>query len=797
MEESLLNSTAADRIGLIVMGDNFTFYTIRVNEVPRGFSVFVSLYVLFSFLLIVPVSKLLKQWEKRRRRKFGGDEGDDHPTSDTVAGRGSSTDGVEMVPLPPQSPGQHPSHDDPRHRSSRSDRTPCGDQSALSTPQQPSGENTVSTGATVDESTTAASHENIVDDDNNTNSNRATAELRQSQIATMLPSMADKASRNRSGETSNQSNVGGQSGPSSSSGRHSSGRTSSSRRTNPAANPRNGSRGAGASSSQDIPDFHPGGFRSTIPNSSNNNNGNAYRSSEQMSSTPSAATTTRLRSSEFDTGTPARRRPSNQYLNANFTPFRRVIAMGGGWAQSPNVGRTQAIRGYAQAERRSAVAASEDESTASGRGAGHQTQHQHQQAIDRRAWATQSARAGGGGVATSSSQRNTSNAAGLALQEETVDGEADFYRRRYVERSRRTRRRSASSSAASDLSLMPPLPPEALSPEDAADADDPGRNNPFNHYDIVPPSEGGFFDPSTGVFAKCGGLFNLVEFDYDVRRILWLTIPSKLGAVTDPFLKLVLIAIISHFIDTQSMVAFVLVVTFVELTNQEISGAIADTEMDMIQLALSEGGEATPYLVGQYMQLALLMQILIGLPILLAWVFLIDDFVRWLLSFTATRIADLASLYTQVIIVDYLLQSATRTFMFPFHMDGRKTFEPVIDLIAKGVTMIVVGVLAVTEENLDERPTIVAVGVVQVIASCAKAIVKVAYVVMRGWFAPYQRGFFGSLTIVVSNTEGGPLILSFSLHFNLLLTVPLLLFGCLCCRTAITWGLSSALRFLY
>jgi len=443
-------------------------------------------------------------------------------------------------------------------------------------------------------------------------------------------------------------------------------------------------------------------------------------------------------------------------------PFQRVlqasgVGTGGGWTLQNSFGRTQALRGYVHAEKRSAIAsgaggASEDGgSTASGREPTWTASRSH-----RRPSLTNR----GGGLGSGLLNWSTSDAASSALHGEIVEGEADFYRQRYVERASRRRDRQRSSSSAfsmtSDRSHMPPLPVDCLAPEDAADADDPGRPNPLMQQFYMPPPPpppGGILDPTTGLFAKCGGVFELVECDYDARRIIWLTIPSKLSAVTEPFLKLVLIAIISHFIDTQSMVAFVLVISFVELTNQEVSGAIVDTEFTMIQSALTEGREATPFMIGQYMQLALNMQILIAVPILIMWGFVIDPLVSWLLSYKDPKVASLAARYTQVIIFDYLLQAGPRTFMFPFHMDGRKTFETVIDVSAKVITMIVIGVLAVTEENYDEQPTIIAIGVVQVIASCAKTIVKVAYVVFRGWFAPYQRGFFERFTLLVRPTR--------------------------------------------
>src|SRR3569832_1004014 len=159
-----------------------------------------------------------------------------------------------------------------------------------------------------------------------------------------------------------------------------------------------------------------------------------------------------------------------------------------------------------------------------------------------------------------------SDAAGSILWDEVVDGESDFYRQRYVERSRRRRRSrmASSSSAASDFSIMPPLNPDALGPEDAADAGDPGRPNPISYYDLPPPPPASF--SNSGFLSRCGGFLDCVEPDGEMRRILRLAVPSVGGAIADRLLRLVLIAIISYFINTQSMVAFVLVTIFLRLT---------------------------------------------------------------------------------------------------------------------------------------------------------------------------------------------------------------------------------------
>ena len=455
---------------------------------------------------------------------------------------------------------------------------------------------------------------------------------------------------------------------------------------------------------------------------------------DRVSAVPSAATTSRLRHSDPGGMAMASARQSRNRAFGSRIRDKR-------WTQfTPSMGRKSAMQRFVQAERLSAAASEEGSNASRSRTGDHPSRSGRSGPNP-----TRDGRPGGGMV---------SDAASSILAEEVVEGEANFYRQRYVDRSRRNRWRSFSS--ASDRSLMPPLSPDALSPEDAADANDPGRSNQFTFNDMSaaqPPSPGRFLlgDPATGpVWSRCGKFLELVELDFDTRRVLRLAFPSVAVAIADPILRLVLIAIISHFIGTSSMVAFVLVIIFVRVTTEEISGAITDTETNMIQFAMANGGEAALFLAGQYIQLAMLMQIIIGIPVMVVWALVIGALVDWLLSFTDPRVANLASQYTAVIVIEYLLDAVSRTFMLPYNMNGRPTFEIITEVMTAVLTMVAIGIIASTEQDRDERPTLVSIGWVQVVAMVAKTAVKVFYVVTKGWFQPYKRGFFGRLSLIVS-----------------------------------------------
>lgn len=352
--------------------------------------------------------------------------------------------------------------------------------------------------------------------------------------------------------------------------------------------------------------------------------------------------------------------------------------------------------------------------------------------------------------------RTISGAAGNYLDDEAIDGEFEFYRKRYLDQHHQlqkarlhqkvARNPSISGNSLSDIgSVMPPLSPSVLAPHDAADANDPGRiPNPMKYRTTTISSTGEYMNIpgeslSSYLSTLLSHLLDLAEQNYESQRIASLAIVPTISAMAEPLFRMVLVAIISNFIDTDSMVAYVLVILFIRITTIEISGAIADAESNMLQDAFMMHGSSDVgfYHAGQTMQLAIFFQLLIGLPVLLMWYFIMDDVVQWLVD--DSRIAEIAATYAGVIIIDYLVRSASRSFMLPFHLLGRGQFEKYVDIIATILTVVAIAIVAASNDL-----SLTAIGWIQVIIGIAKFTTKVAYVVFRGWFTPYRDGLLKS-----------------------------------------------------
>lgn len=394
------------------------------------------------------------------------------------------------------------------------------------------------------------------------------------------------------------------------------------------------------------------------------------------------------------------------------------------WGHGRPIGRADLVRNSLEAERQSM--ASEEGSHASRRSG-------------RSNWVAP-------GMNPRARSFTVSDAASSILSSEMNENEADFYRQRYI---RRSRSRLRGPPSESDQSLMPPLSPDVLSPADAADAHDVGRvNRPEDYLEHERQHCcSGCIQVLWYFFDK---ILDLAEHDYEMQRLLSTAAPSSIGAVADPLFRLLLVAIISNLVDTDSMAAYLIVTLLLRLTSEEISGAVTDVETNLVKESLGQGGDFGFYEAGRAVQLALMIQCLVAVPLLLVWTFFTEEVTYWLMA--DRRIASIASSYAQVVVIEYILRGFSRVYLLPFHLGGQAaSFERNVDVISAVLAIVTIGVVTSAAENPDAlpKPMLYYIGWIQVILEFAKSVVKVAYVVLKGWLQPYQRGLFQSKSFVV------------------------------------------------
>eukprot|EP00536_Pseudo-nitzschia_multiseries_P001150 jgi/Psemu1/282821/fgenesh1_pg.14_\ len=309
-----------------------------------------------------------------------------------------------------------------------------------------------------------------------------------------------------------------------------------------------------------------------------------------------------------------------------------------------------------------------------------------------------------------------------------------------------------------------------ISPDDAPDANDPGRGNIFVEPDQKGEILNGYqespeFDLNRGgcCSSPLEGLLSLIAPDIDRLDVFKDSIPLTLGACSEALFRLITIAFISQILGTESTIAFLLVGLFVRLTSEELAGAIIDALSSFVQVSmdrLSVDTNKKNYEAGQYIQLGVILQILLNIPLLVLWATQIRQFVIWLLD--NKEIAGIAESYTKIVVCAFMIQALSRTFTVVFHVCGHEQFESVIDLVAAALQVIAIalGLILVDDADLDT-------------VAYLQTIVKMVYPAARGWIEPFNEGIFHSMPLW-NNSHGiwlllkavGPLLLGTVLEYG-------------------------------
>lgn len=351
---------------------------------------------------------------------------------------------------------------------------------------------------------------------------------------------------------------------------------------------------------------------------------------------------------------------------------------------------------------------------------------------------------------------------------------------RYFHGARRSSR--SGRSVASERSAMSSIVDDIL-PNDAADANDPGKGNVFIESDAKCTQKGKknvYNNSGFGVRAACctyplEGLLSLAVLNEDKRRVLLSSIPLTLGASSGALFRLATTAFISQYLGTESMVAFLLVGLFVRLTSEELADAIIDALSAFVQASIyapsppeeETGTNANSFLAGQYIQLALLLQVLLNVPLLLVWVIYMEPVVLWFVGIPT--IAAVARDYAGVVVIAYIVQSLTRTLTVAFHICGHDHFESIIDFVSSTLQLISIACVVVLVDNAS----LVTVGYVQVLITVSAAIAKVLYPVVRGWMQPFRKGLLQNVALLQHKVgiwhlmkATGPLLLGTILEYS-------------------------------
>ena len=335
-----------------------------------------------------------------------------------------------------------------------------------------------------------------------------------------------------------------------------------------------------------------------------------------------------------------------------------------------------------------------------------------------------------------------------------------------------------------------------ISPLDAADADDPGKVRAFPTSAGVPIGMAGKAPCAAVCCTALEPWLDVAEPNEEWNRLLGLAIPMTLGSIVEPLSRCILLGILSQWVGTYAMVAYLLVNLLYRMTGEILSVAVTDAESALVQMALTssaagnnanQGQEGNTnnnnngstftkggyLLAGQYVQLSCLLQLILIGTVLLLWHFWIEDVIFWWVD--SSEMASLAKSYFEIILILFLAQALYRAVTVPCHMRGtaHTTFETAMDIFVTAATLITsVVVLSQTadvpseyQQQLDKnayysyspearvedsRTALITVAWIQVNIGIAACVLKLAFCIVKGWLDHFWAGLIRSFAVLVS-----------------------------------------------
>jgi hypothetical protein len=303
-----------------------------------------------------------------------------------------------------------------------------------------------------------------------------------------------------------------------------------------------------------------------------------------------------------------------------------------------------------------------------------------------------------------------------------------------------------------DISVMPPLHSDQVVPEDAADAYDVGVTfptllNPYiNHPASIPKPTA-----TSSTFEQWGELLlDIANPFFETRHVLNRAIPDTLSQHLVPPLQQVCLAlVIAKLINTESALAYSVVELLFRCTVDDVSEAISDAQKTKMQHNVITVLELNhqPQIHGNTLQLAILLQGILVLPMLIVWRFGMNGTTQWLLGDVV--LSNIAKQYTSVLIWERLVRGMLRGFLLPFRWMIQYE-SSAFDLMVFAALLVMVVILI---KKPGVSPNLTTVAYVQLVATILTGIVKTYYVVSHGWFQPYRLGMWERIMVLVRREQ--------------------------------------------
>jgi len=215
-----------------------------------------------------------------------------------------------------------------------------------------------------------------------------------------------------------------------------------------------------------------------------------------------------------------------------------------------------------------------------------------------------------------------------------------------------------------------------------------------------------------------------------------LGVPFTLSEISEALFDSVTVAIISRYIGTDSLTAFVVVQLLIGMTDELVNGILA-AEGTVCSHAIGGGMN---YLAGQYVQIAMVIYILFNIPLMAMWVFSIDKVILFL--GLSQNVARIGLEYTRVAVFHYLMEGVAESYCVLLDITDHETFGLIVD-ITEGITDVAVVWAVAAFYPID----LVTVGFIHLVVAVFFFIFTLVSALCKGWLSAFWGGMLGSFAL--------------------------------------------------
>lgn len=256
------------------------------------------------------------------------------------------------------------------------------------------------------------------------------------------------------------------------------------------------------------------------------------------------------------------------------------------------------------------------------------------------------------------------------------------------------------------------------------------KNDQLETYDqensITPPRRVGFLH-KTLLF-----LWTIVKYDNETKRLLRLAIPFTFSAVADTTADLVILAIISQYIGTDSMIAYAMTDVIVGISASFMGGWVEAIS----SLGSMAYGAGNFELAGQYVQNACIGYVLCEIPMAFVWGFSIGH-IMLLMGFDES-IAELSQSFVWVKVAINMMEGLNECVMDFLEVIEKEAYANVMFCLSSGTQVGLAALFAIyMEANL------VILGLVLLVNQALFFFINVLIPNKLGWFRRFEDGLFG------------------------------------------------------